>query len=135
MSSVLTLPLSRMRRSLSLVSPRARGAAICWLGAALLGGCRAGPGEPQRDVFAPPAMVEDEDPNVPVSPSEPSTFLVPTYDSSGELVHPDAFVSPKAWRGSRYWFAATPYPSGDASFENPSIFTSRRTRDWQPPAG
>jgi hypothetical protein len=124
-----------MRTSLSRVLPWARRAAIYWLGAALLGGCHASPGEPQSDILVPPAVMEDEDPNVLVPPSEPSTFLVPTYESSGELVHPDAFVSPRGWHGNRYWFAATPYPSGNASFENPSIFTSRRTRDWQPPAG
>jgi hypothetical protein len=113
----------------------ARRATTCLLGATLLGGCRAGPGEPQRDALVPPAAEEDESPNVPVPPSEPSVFPIPTYESSGELVHPDAFVAPNAWHGNRFWFTATPYPSGNASFENPSIFTSRRPQHWQLPAG
>jgi hypothetical protein len=112
----------------------ARAAAISLLGAALLAGCRASPGEPQSDPLVT-LPGPDETPDGAVAPSEPSLFPVPTYESSGELVHPDAFVAPAAWHGTHFWFAGTPYPSGNATFENPSIFTGARPRLWQPPAG
>ncbi|MES2176871.1 MAG: hypothetical protein V4550_03315 [Gemmatimonadota bacterium] len=58
-----------------------------------------------------------------------------TYDESGELVHPDAFVFPHAWHGKRRWFAATPYPRGDPLYENPSLFVTGNGLEWAPPPG
>lgn len=62
---------------------------------------------------------------------EPSRVEVETYDGSGELVHPDALVFPHRWSGHRYWFAATPYPLGNATLENPSAFAGDSAQDWQ----
>lgn len=66
---------------------------------------------------------------------EPVRLNVPTYDGSGEMVHPDAVVFPRRWQGHRYWFAATPYPMGNAAFENPSAFTGDAADDWLDIAG
>jgi hypothetical protein len=33
------------------------------------------------------------------------------------------------------WMAITPYPGGDANYENPSIFSSTDGREWKIPAG
>jgi hypothetical protein len=42
---------------------------------------------------------------------------IPTYDGSGQAVHPDILVE----NDHRYLLAFTPYPFTDARFENPSI--------------
>jgi hypothetical protein len=57
-----------------------------------------------------------------------------TYDHSGQVVHPD--VAPLARIGGYpFWLGVTPYPNGNANFENPSIFQSANGRFWQVPAG
>lgn len=62
---------------------------------------------------------------------EPTRVPVETYDGSGELVHPDALVFPHRWNGHRYWFAATPYPGGNSTLENPSGFAGDSAQDWR----
>ncbi len=56
-----------------------------------------------------------------------------TYDGSGQVVHPDIAV----WPGDAKPFrlAITPYPGGDAAYENPSLFSSDDGRRWTVPAG
>jgi hypothetical protein len=60
---------------------------------------------------------------------------VPTYDGSGELVHPDVVRVPEGWHGWTYWMAFTPFPRGDVSRENPSVVVSRDGLNWTVPAG
>jgi hypothetical protein len=43
-------------------------------------------------------------------------IALPTYEQSGQAVHPDILVEP-----DRYVLAYTPYPYANAAFENPSI--------------
>jgi hypothetical protein len=64
-------------------------------------------------------------------------MLIPakTYEGSGELVHPDAAYFPRGWQGHRYWLSATPYPGGDARYENPSIFSASSAREMIVPTG
>jgi hypothetical protein len=52
-----------------------------------------------------------------------SPIVAPTYDRSGETVHPDFAAAPDWWHhdGPDY-LGITPYPDGDASKENPSLF-------------
>lgn len=71
----------------------------------------------------------------PVGGEVPSGATVPTYDGSGQVVHPDVIVFPSAWRGHRYWMAVTPYPGGNAGFENPTLLASDDGVVWQLPAG
>ncbi|HEY4101642.1 MAG TPA: hypothetical protein VGM20_12290 [Gemmatimonadales bacterium] len=61
--------------------------------------------------------------------------LVPlsTYEGSGQAVHPDVVVAPGFTGG--YWLAATPYPGGNANFENPSLFQSADAIGWTVPLG
>jgi hypothetical protein len=49
---------------------------------------------------------------------------IPTYDGSGQAVHPDIYYNANGWNGYYYWMAMTPYPNGDAAYENPSIIVS-----------
>lgn len=47
-----------------------------------------------------------------------------TYDGSGQTVHPDVLVPSGSIVGTSPWLLAiTPYPWGNATYENPSVFT------------
>lgn len=61
----------------------------------------------------------------------PTSLPVATYDGSDQMVHPDAFVFPKRWHGSRFWYVATPYPGGNPAFENPSSYSGSVRDDWK----
>jgi hypothetical protein len=58
-----------------------------------------------------------------------------TYDGSGQAVHPDFVRLPASWTGDPFRLVATPYPGGDATFENPSLFTGSTGTAWAVPAG
>jgi hypothetical protein len=60
-------------------------------------------------------------------------LTVPTYDGSGQVVHPDHALTP-GWVLPRQ-LAITPYPNGNPGFENPSLYGGRVGDDWEPPAG
>jgi len=53
-----------------------------------------------------------------------------TYDGSGQVVHPDYAVTPADAFGTPFHLAITPYPYGNASFENPSIFEGEQRDRW-----
>jgi hypothetical protein len=69
---------------------------------------------------APPAVVAP----LPALIEEPFALTIPTYEGSGESVHPDVLEFPNLWRGHRYWLAMTPYPRSDYRVENPSVLQS-----------
>jgi hypothetical protein len=58
-----------------------------------------------------------------------------TYDGSGEAVHPDFARLPSTWTGDPFRLVATPYPGGDATFENPSLYTGSTLTSWVVPDG
>jgi hypothetical protein len=58
-----------------------------------------------------------------------------TYDGSGQAVHPDFVRLPAPWTGDPLRLVATPYPGGDATFENPSLFTGSSGTAWTVPPG
>ena len=92
------------------------------------------------DVPLAQATPETEDSSVETSVSPtPLTALVqlnvPTYEGSGQAVHPDVVRFPTAWQGWEYWMAMTPFPRGNEAFENPSILVSHDGLRWQVPAG
>lgn len=51
-------------------------------------------------------------------------MVTPTYDLSGEAVHPKVLYVKDGWRGYKYWMGITPYPQGDDDFENPQLLVS-----------
>jgi hypothetical protein len=55
---------------------------------------------------------------------DPAPMTVPTYDGSGQSVHPDVVAFDSDWHGARYWLTMTPYPGSNQTLENPSILTS-----------
>jgi hypothetical protein len=58
-----------------------------------------------------------------------------TYDGSGQTVHPDFVATGAAWPGSSQYLFVTPYPNGNANFENPSIFEHAQPAQWTVPTG
>lgn len=53
----------------------------------------------------------------------------PTYDGSGQMVHPDFARAAGVAFGHPDHLAITPYPFGDAKFENPSMFVAEGRPD------
>lgn len=123
------------RRKLPAPAPRLLppflGLVLALASAAALVGCR------HDAIVTPEALAPDDGADDSDSPLpqalEARPLSIRTYDGSGELVHPDAAVFAQPWHGRRYWFAATPYPAGDPSFENPSIFVGNRANVWSVP--
>ncbi|HRO95088.1 hypothetical protein [Citricoccus sp.] len=81
--------------------------------------------------------------NGPPAPSSPpyngTPITVPTYDGSGQLVHPDVIDFQQEiggpWNGHRFWMAFTPYPNSINTYENPCIVVSQNGVDWSVPDG
>jgi hypothetical protein len=77
--------------------------------------------------------------NAPVQPralSNASQPLdTPTYDGSGQAIHPGIVYMPGGWHGFSYWMVVTPYPNYDYRVENPSILSSNDGIGWQVPPG
>ena len=82
-----------------------------------------------------PYVVPDSAPyNTPVHNS------TPTYDGSGNTVHPDVIDFRTShgvaqWCGYRFWMAHTPYPNSSSVHENPSIIASNDGITWETPDG
>jgi hypothetical protein len=53
-----------------------------------------------------------------------------TYDGSGQVVHPDYLATGPEWTHAGQYLFITPYPNGNANFENPSIFESEQPTQW-----
>lgn len=49
-----------------------------------------------------------------------------SYDGSRQLVHPDVI-----FLNGKYYLVATPYPYGMEDYENPCLYVSENTRDYQ----
>lgn len=65
----------------------------------------------------------------------PNYLNTPTYDGSGQTVHPDVWIFDQPWNGYKYWMAITPYKDGNDDYENPSILVSQNGQDWAVPPG
>ncbi|MEO8879465.1 MAG: hypothetical protein ABI446_03635 [Gemmatimonadaceae bacterium] len=55
----------------------------------------------------------------PGPPSSVQPLPIVTYDGSGQAVRPDFVRLPVSWAGYPLRLVATPYPGGDANYENP----------------
>jgi hypothetical protein len=64
-----------------------------------------------------------------------SPLSTPTYDGSGDGMHPGVTRFEKPWHGYSYWMSVTPYPQNNAQFENPSLLASNDGLKWEVPAG
>ena len=66
---------------------------------------------------------------------QPTVMTVPTYDGSGQAVHPDVVAFDSDWNGAKYWLTMTPYPKSDQKLENPSILMSENGINVAVPKG
>lgn len=62
-------------------------------------------------------------------------LTTPTYDGSGEVVHPSVYYNATGWNGYAYWMAMTPFPDSQAVLENPSVLVSDDGITWIEPPG
>ncbi|MFO7607812.1 MAG: DUF2341 domain-containing protein, partial [Candidatus Krumholzibacteriia bacterium] len=65
----------------------------------------------------------------------PAPLVTPTYDGSGQVVHPDVVHVPGGWNGYEYWMGMTPYPNSNDDWENPSLLVSNDNLTWAVPPG
>jgi hypothetical protein len=70
---------------------------------------------------------------IPVT--EPKELTIPTYDGSGQAVHPSVIFISTGFGGYKWWMAFTPFPNSDSKKENPSILVSEDGEDWFVPPG
>ena len=75
---------------------------------------------------------------VPLLQNSKQALQIPTYDGSGQVVHPSVidFINEygiDAWSGYRYWMVLTPYPQSQDKFENPSLYASHDGLTWVVP--
>jgi hypothetical protein len=76
--------------------------------------------------------------NKPILPNAGQPLKIPTYDGSGQAVHPSVidFLNEygiSQWGGYRYWMVLTPYPDSRDEFENPSLYASHDGFTWSVP--
>lgn len=64
-----------------------------------------------------------------------SPLTTPTYDGSGQAMHPSVLKFGSTWNGYLYWMAMTPYPGSNDNYENPSILVSNDGTTWSVPYG
>ncbi|MGE5362941.1 MAG: DUF2341 domain-containing protein [Bacteroidota bacterium] len=65
----------------------------------------------------------------------PLPLNTPTYDGSGQMVHPDILFFEEGWNGYKYWMVMTPFPKNNDDYENPSLLVSQNGQDWSVPPG
>jgi hypothetical protein len=62
-------------------------------------------------------------------------LTTPTFDGSGQGMHPGIVHFEMGWHGYTHWMSLTPYPESNASLENPSVLASNDGLNWEVPAG
>jgi hypothetical protein len=62
-------------------------------------------------------------------------LVTPTYDGSGQAMHPDIVHVPAGWNGYEYWMSNTPFPYDYDPVENPSLLASHDGINWEVPPG
>ena len=65
----------------------------------------------------------------------PVQLTIPTYEGSGQCVHPSVVYIPAGFAGYTHWMAFTPYPNSSQGYENPSIVASNDGVAWAVPDG
>jgi hypothetical protein len=61
---------------------------------------------------------------------QPLPLVFHTYDGSGQVVHPDYAATPPGAFAAPLHLAITPYPFGNAQYENPSYFEGGHPAEW-----
>src|ERR1700716_1777981 len=68
-------------------------------------------------------------------PTDVQLLSIETFDGSGQAVHPDPALTPPSWDASGTQLFITPYPNGDATKENPSLYARTSFLEWRVPFG
>lgn len=63
------------------------------------------------------------------------TISIPTYEKSGQAMHPDIIYDKNKILGHKYWMAFTPYPFYEEKYEDPSIVVSEDGKKFSLPSG
>lgn len=63
------------------------------------------------------------------------TVSIPTYEKSGQAMHPDIVYDENGVLGHKYWMAFTPYPFYEDKYEDPSIVVSEDGKNFSLPSG
>ena len=93
-----------------------------------------------KPLTTPPTASPDEQP-ADLSPRQtglinaPVHQTIPTYDGTGQAVHPDIAYFPNGWQGYAYWLVMTPLAFDSDGRENPSVLVSNDGSSWAPPPG
>ncbi len=102
--------------------------AIAWFAMLLIvGAC--------KDLPPAPPPPDDPDPPEELVPGEVRPLHFETYDGSGQVVHPDVPSLAAAGITGEQLLVLTPYPYGDETKENPSVFGSTDPLGWHPVKG
>jgi hypothetical protein len=108
------------------------------VGVAAISACaeHVAPSSPLPPAEVPPVRELPAPPDLSCSAwGELCPVILPTYDGSGQVVHPDIVAFPEGFGGTTYWLAMTPYPGGNNAFENPSLLTNDALSAWITPPG
>jgi len=62
-------------------------------------------------------------------------LVTPTFEGSGQGMHPGVIEFAAPWNGYKYWMSMTPYPNNNFFLEDPSILASNDGLSWQVPTG
>jgi len=85
---------------------------------------------PDRPVAPGSGTKRSDVPGASVPIGQFSVLHLPTYDGSGETVHPTYAGPPSPWPSSLHYLFVTPYPNGASAMENPSIFAGLDGVAW-----
>ena len=87
------------------------------------------------DGLAPIEFTAIVDPNAVPDRIALRAIGLETYDGSGQVVHPDVALFTGTDGAPAARLAITPYPWGNANYENPSLFDGNARDAWTPPLG
>jgi len=124
MRTLRRVPASRATVALALVAAGAFAA-----------GCGDGSSSHPSAPASTPVTAPHVTPPDPSPSTGPRVVSMPTYDGSGEVVHPDAVTTPAGWSLMTDHVVATPYPGGSPRFENPSYYDVMTPSMWLPTQG
>lgn len=63
------------------------------------------------------------------------SFKLRSEDGSNEAYHPKVISFKEEWNGYKYWMTYSPFPHGNAKYENPWIVASNDLINWVEPKG
>lgn len=75
------------------------------------------------------------DPNSLYATNAPTYLAIPTYDGSGQAVHPDVYYNANGKFEYKWWMVMEPYPNTSGRYEKVSLIASQDGVNWVVPSG